>query len=169
MLKRSQLPHTDGFQGRGFKCSVREGGSGCVISSCTILRLVGIKVKFQTSSTWFQPVQGLCACGQQFSSGGSLLHIKTTQECVSGLYLYLSGNCVFSDSMWQICSLSCYQCSSPTAILDFYIFTFPNCKLLSQPFQTQQRPGRLKPFTSKVRDTGVCIRLQFSLFFDTQH
>ena len=76
MLKRPELP--DGSQGRGFKGSVREGASGCVISSCTVLRLVGIKVKFQASPTfWFQPVQGLCSCGQQFSSGGGLLPVKT--------------------------------------------------------------------------------------------
>ena len=52
MLKRPKLP--DGFQGRGFKGSVREGTAGYMISLCKILRLVGIKVKFQASSTWFQ-------------------------------------------------------------------------------------------------------------------
>ena len=35
---------------------------------------------------------------QQFSSGGGLLPIKTTYECVSGLYLYLSGNWELGDS-----------------------------------------------------------------------
>ena len=39
--------------------------------------LVGIKVKFQASSTfWFQPVWGLHACSQQFSSGGDLCPAK---------------------------------------------------------------------------------------------
>ena len=67
MLKRSELPN--GFQGGGFKGSVREGALGCVISSCTILGLVGIK--FQAPSTfWFQPSRSYC---QQFSSGGGLL------------------------------------------------------------------------------------------------
>ena len=43
------------------------------------IRLVGIKVKFQASSTlWFQLVQGLCACGQQFSADGDLLSVKLT-------------------------------------------------------------------------------------------
>ena len=35
MLKRPELP--DGFQGRGFKCKVRERVTGNVISSCTVL------------------------------------------------------------------------------------------------------------------------------------
>ena len=55
MLKRPKLPY--GFQGRGFKGSVRDGAAVCVISLCTILGWVGIKVKFQASSAfWFQPV-----------------------------------------------------------------------------------------------------------------
>ena len=50
-------PESDSFQGRGFKGRVREGAAGGMISSCTVLRLAGIKVKFQASSTfWFQPV-----------------------------------------------------------------------------------------------------------------
>ena len=48
-----------------------------VIRSRTVLRLAGIKGTFQASSTfWFQPVQGLCACGQHFPSGGGLLPVK---------------------------------------------------------------------------------------------
>ena len=43
MLKRPK--HLDDFQGRGFIGSVREGAAGCMIGSCTILGLVGIKVK----------------------------------------------------------------------------------------------------------------------------
>ena len=55
MLKRPELP--DGFQGRGFKGSMREGAAECVISLCTVLGLVGMKVKFRASSTFcFQPV-----------------------------------------------------------------------------------------------------------------
>ena len=55
MLKGLELP--DGFHGRGFKGSVRKGATGCMISLCPILGLVGIRVKFQASSTfWFQPV-----------------------------------------------------------------------------------------------------------------
>ena len=51
---------------RDFKGSVRDGASGCVISPCTVFRLVGIKVKFQESSTfWFQPVWVLCVYGPQ--------------------------------------------------------------------------------------------------------
>ena len=44
MLKRPKF--LDGFQGRVFKVTVRKGATGCVISSCTILELVGINTKF---------------------------------------------------------------------------------------------------------------------------
>ena len=37
MLKKPELP--DGFQQNIFKGQVREGSPGCVISSCTILRV----------------------------------------------------------------------------------------------------------------------------------
>ena len=71
-----------------------------VISSWTIQGLVGIKVKFQASSTsWFHPVWGLCSCGKKFSSGGGLLPVKATYECVSGIYLYLPGNWEFGNSV----------------------------------------------------------------------
>ena len=54
-LRRPRVPGD--FQGRYFKGNVREGAAGCLINSCTILRRVGTKVKFQASSTfWFQPV-----------------------------------------------------------------------------------------------------------------
>ena len=49
MLKIPKL--SDNFEGRSFKGSMRKGASGRMISMCTILRLVGIKVKFQASST----------------------------------------------------------------------------------------------------------------------
>ena len=98
-----------------------------VVSMWAVLGLVGFKVKFQASAFWFQPVQGLCSCGQQFSSGGGLLPISAIQECVSGVYLYLSENWEFSDSaMWQNYSLNYYQFPRPTAILCFHIFTFTN-------------------------------------------
>ena len=45
MLKRPKC--LGGLQGRSFKGSVREGAAGYVIGLCTILGLVGIKVKFQ--------------------------------------------------------------------------------------------------------------------------
>ena len=49
-----------------------------VISLWTVLELACIKVKLQESSIfWFQPVKGLCSGGQQFSSGGGLLPVKT--------------------------------------------------------------------------------------------
>lgn len=77
----------------GFKGIVR----GDVISLCIVLRLVDIKVKFQASSTFgSQQVQGLCACGHCFLSGGGLHPLKTTWECVRPLYLL--GNCEISDS-----------------------------------------------------------------------
>ena len=47
VLQRSKFP--DGFQRRSFKGSVREGSAECMMSLCTILRLAGIKVKFQAS------------------------------------------------------------------------------------------------------------------------
>ena len=50
MLKRPELP--DDFQARGFKGRVREGAAVCMISLYTILGLIGIKVKFQASSTF---------------------------------------------------------------------------------------------------------------------
>ena len=72
-----------------------------VVISWPVLGLAGIKVKFQASTAfWFQPVQGLCPCGQRFSSGqwvffssgvrGGLLPVKTetTYECVSG-FIYV--------------------------------------------------------------------------------
>ena len=43
-----------------------------------VLGLVGIKVKFPASPICFQPVCGLCAYGQQFSSGGGQLPVKIT-------------------------------------------------------------------------------------------
>lgn len=125
MLRRPELP--DGFQGRGFKGSMREGAAECVISLCTVLGLVGMKVKFRASSTFcFQPVQDLCSCGQQFLSGGGLLPVETTQKCVSGLHPYLSGNWEFGVSMWWIFSLNSYQLPCPTAVLYFCIFMFPS-------------------------------------------
>ena len=61
----------DSFQGRVFKGIVREGAAWSMISLCSALGLVGIKVKFCTSSIfWLQSVWGLRACSQQFSSGG---------------------------------------------------------------------------------------------------
>ena len=55
---------------------------------------------------------------------------KTTQECVSGLYLYLLGNWEFGDSaMWLVYNLNCYQlvCFFPQkSILCFYLFIFHN-------------------------------------------
>ena len=53
--------------------------------------MVGIKVKFQASLTfWFQPVQGLCSCGQQFSSGGgSAFCLNNLGMCVIPLSIFL--------------------------------------------------------------------------------
>ena len=48
ILKRPNPAHS--FQGRSFKGSLREGAAEHVISSCIILRLAGIKVKFKVSS-----------------------------------------------------------------------------------------------------------------------
>ena len=52
--------------GRSFPVSEEQG----MIGWWTVLGLIGITVRFQASSAfWFQPVWGLCACDQQFSSG----------------------------------------------------------------------------------------------------
>ena len=68
----------------------------------TVLGLVGIKVKFQASSGfWFQLVEGLCSCGQQFSSGeGSASCKNDLGMCVRPLSIFLSGN-------WSLVILLC--------------------------------------------------------------
>lgn len=54
MFKCSELP--DGFR-EGALQAASEGAAGEKISSCTVLGLVGIKMKSQASSTfWFQSV-----------------------------------------------------------------------------------------------------------------
>ena len=61
--KGANSPRT--FRERVLKAGTREGTAGCLISLCSVLRLVGIKVKFQASSTFsFQPVWALYSCGQ---------------------------------------------------------------------------------------------------------
>ena len=105
-----------------------------------------------------------------FYLGWGSAPLKTTSDCVSGLYLYLSENWELGDSaVWWISSLNCYQFPGPAAILCVYISTFPNHPLLSQPFETQGRPGRLKQkaFTSKDRDIGLVYRFSF-LFLNKQ-
>ena len=52
--------------------------------------------------------------------------------------------------LWQNFSLNCYQFPSPTAILCFYIFVFPNHQLLSQHF------------TSKDKGTSLFLCLRYS-------
>ena len=74
----SKVLNSRQLQGRGFRDG--QGGS-CRMHDQIMysIRLVGIKVKFQASSTlWFQLVQGLCACGHQFSPDGDLLSVKIT-------------------------------------------------------------------------------------------
>ena len=54
-----------------------------------------------------------------------LLPVKTTEECVVGLYSNLSDNWEFGESaMWQNYSLNCYQFPRPTVILCSCPFTF---------------------------------------------
>ena len=65
---------------------------------------------------------GLQCCSQE-----SLLPVKTTWACMSGLYLYLLGNLELGNSMWRNYSLNCYQFHSSTAIPWFHIFAFPTC------------------------------------------
>ena len=62
----------------GVKGIVRQGATVCLISLCSVLGLVDIKVKFQVSSAFrFQMFWCLHACSQQISSGGGLPPIKT--------------------------------------------------------------------------------------------
>ena len=126
-------------------------------------------ILFQASSTfWIQTVQRLYSNGHKFSSGGDLLPIKTTWECVSPLPVS------FRDLMILPCGpfiLNCYQFPSPTGILYFYIFTF--LIISSEAALETQRPGSLKEktFTSKDRDTGVYYRFipNFSLSLSHTH
>ena len=73
---------------KDFKGSGRDGAAGCMFSLCTILGLVGVKVKFRASPIfWFQPVWGLRAWGQQFSAGvgGGCLCKNNLGVCVRPL------------------------------------------------------------------------------------
>ena len=73
------------------------------------------------------------------------------------IYLYLSGNREISDSAtWLVYSLNCYHFPWPTNILCFYIFTFPNQELLSQPCwdSGEAWENEAKTFASKDKDTG---------------
>ena len=55
---------------------------------------------------------------------------KTTQECMSGLYLYLLGNWEFGDSArWLVYNLNCYKC---------VCFFSPNSYSLFLPFHILQ-------------------------------
>ena len=96
MFKRPQLP--DGFEGRcskgtvreGATGSVREGTAGCVISSCTVLGLIGIKVRFQESSTiqfFFFNIYFIFGCVRfQLRHGGSSLqHVGFSLVVAHGL------------------------------------------------------------------------------------
>ena len=75
----------------------------------------------------------------------SISNLLVSTSLGSELYLYLSGNWDFGDSaMWLVYRLNCYQFPRQTAILCFYIFTFPKHKFLSKPFETQGKPRRLK-------------------------
>ena len=66
---------------KSFKGSGREGAAGGMFSTCSVLGLVDIKVKFWASPIfWFQLVWGLRACGHKFLPGGDLIPIKTTYQ-----------------------------------------------------------------------------------------
>lgn len=54
MFERPELPR--GFQGKGFKHNVRERAAEYMIILYTILEMVGIRVKFQGSSTNLESV-----------------------------------------------------------------------------------------------------------------
>ena len=106
------------------------------------------------SAFWFhRPSLGSMFCGQQFFIWISLLPI-TTSEHVSGLYQYLSGNWRFGDYiMQQNCCLNCYQFPNPTAILCFYIFTFPIFN------------SRVRILLPKTRIQGLVDGFKSHLFF----
>ena len=75
-----------------------------------------------------------------FSSGGRSASCKSSLGMYVSFYLYLSGTWGFGDSVtWQNYRLNCYQFLSPTAILCFHIFAFPNHYLPSQHFPTKDK------------------------------
>ena len=113
-----------------------------VISSWTILELVGIKVKFSSI------IKLLVSTSLQFTFLLSAVFIwigvffleKTVQE--SGLYLYLSGNWEFSDSaMWQNYSLNCSQFPAQQVFIVSTSWHFPvtntGTSILLQKTRTQ--------------------------------
>ena len=63
LVLMSELPES--FQGQVHKDRVKEGDVGHVVSSWTfLLILLMVRYSGSTSSTWFQLIWGLCACGQ---------------------------------------------------------------------------------------------------------
>ena len=80
-----------------------------VISSWAVLGLVDIKMKFQAASTfWLQLVQGLCSCGQKFSSEAGICCKKQDRNVYQAFICIFSGNWKFGDSViWQNYSLNC--------------------------------------------------------------
>lgn len=78
---------------KGLKTTRGRGATGFMASSRTILRLVGIKAKFQALLIFqFQPACIYMIVVSSFHLAGDLFSVKTIWECVSYLYLYLSWN-----------------------------------------------------------------------------
>lgn len=153
MLRRPELP--DGLQRSGFY-SVMEGAPRCMISRWTVLRLLGIKVQFQASSTFcVQPVSGLCSCGQQFSSGG-LLPIETR---MCGRPLSISFRELGVQWFCCVVVMVLSDTSFPAWQLFFVSISshFPIINSRVSLFETQGKPGRLTqmPFTLEDTDTGL--------------
>ena len=91
------------------------------------------------------------SCAQQISSGGGSTFCKNNLGmCVRPLYVL--GNLEFGNSvMLQNYSLNCYQFPSPTAILCFYIFTFPS-------LSSALRVGRASTVNSPRAQGATCAR-----------
>ena len=107
---------------KGFKTTRGRRATGFMASSRRILRLVGIKAKFQALLIFqFQPA---CICMivvSSFHLAGDPFSVKTIWECVCHTFI-----CIFHGTrssmtllLWLVYSLKCNQ-----FLTSFYIFTF---------------------------------------------
>ena len=122
MRKRPELP--DGCQRRGFKGSGREGSAGCMISSCTIPRLVGIKVKFKHHQLFGFNQSRVYVLVVTIFIWFCFLQKQLRNLCQAFIYIFQGTGSSDDSTMWRIYSLNCYKFPGPTANLCFYIFTF---------------------------------------------
>ena len=135
-----------------------------MISSWTVLGLVGIKVKFQASSTfWFQPVQGLCSCGQQFSSRrgwGGLLPVKQVRNVCQAFVKIFRGSGSLVILLWGRITVYIIT-SSPTQQL-FFVSTFSHFQFLTpeSEFYFQRQGYRVLQMVSSSTFSLVFLNLE---------